>query len=44
MKSLTKCVDEELTCVNKYYLKLKAVSFDPEFVYEIQHSLHKKYK
>ena len=44
VKKLAKCVDKELACVNKYYLKLKAVAFDPEFVYELQHHLHKKYK
>lgn len=40
----TEDVEKELACVNKYYLKLKAVGFDSEFIYEMQEHFHKKYK
>lgn len=44
VQELVEDVEEELACVNKYYLKLKAVGFDSEFIYEMQEHFHKKYK
>lgn len=40
----TEDIDQNAESVNKYYLKLKAVGFDSEFIYEMQEHFHKKYK